>query len=137
MKKLCICVLLSTLIIFGMFAQTNTSTTQEDSYFYQSVPVFKVFSHKDGYLVIYQKNDSNLNKVAFPKEWFDAFDKRGSIKALPKNLDPYMSVFYNNGSFDCVIIYMPVSKLNSTWGMLTSKDDISGFMASESFVLEL
>jgi hypothetical protein len=102
---------------------------------YQLVPILKIYATKDSYLILYHGGEWNIEKVAFPKEWFKQGDSRGTIRNTPPKMDAFLTIFYTNGKFSNATISAPSDEHNTVWGVLQNKD-ISQFLADDSFILQ-
>lgn len=131
MKKLISICLFLCVLLFSTFAQeqssdnASNSQTQADTYLYKNIGILKVLNHPDAYVVIYNKGSIGTGQVVIPKSWFKYTENKAVLRALPKSLNPYMTVTYRNGEFDFVMLSMPQSFANSAWGVLSSQYDIS------------
>ena len=101
----------------------------EDSEFYvHSVPIAKVYVHNLGYRVVYQKDDLNFGVFYVPNRWLTM---TGSGSDAPKaelltGIDPsfpYFSIFWKNGEFSHIRLYLHRSYYHDSYGDL--KDPVS------------
>jgi len=102
---------------------------------YQLVPIVKIYNTKDFYFVLYRGGEWNIEKVAFPKEWFKQGNPLGTMRKTPPKMDAFLTIFYTDGKFSNVILTTPSDAHNSVWGILENTD-ISQYVADESFVLQ-
>jgi len=144
MKKLVI-VLIFFAIISPVFAQSNSG---DDSNMYVlNVAIEKIYPSSMGYVIQYQKSSSvNLGTVGIPNEWFmgaksgdsqsEAISApagfqyvaagKAEIIRLPSGVNwPSMSVFYVNGKFSHVRLYVHRYKGHQTWGNIPQGVDVS------------
>ena len=134
MKKL-IVVLIFLAVISPLFAQNNRGELPD--IYYINVPVEKVYPSGKGYIVQYMKNTGKMATVGLPNEWFiypkaansqpDASTAaaslqyiaagRAEIVILPPGKNwPTLTVFYKNGEFSHVRLYVHREKSHPTWG---------------------
>ncbi len=124
-------VILSLLILVGILFSVTAEETektykypyQESEISYRNVIVYKVLDHKDAYVVMYAKGHRDVGTVSIPKKWYSSAankDAKLSFRALPKGMNPYMTVISRNGSFERVLLTMPVSRGHSAWGVADS-----------------
>jgi len=135
MKKLIIALFLTALIT-PVFAQSNTET--RDSMYYINVPVERIIPTKTGYIIQYRSSGNTLAVIGIPNEWFtDAAGSAEMIK-LPIASDwPTMSIFYVNGKFSHIRIYVHPAKSHRTWGNVPQGTDVSRFFTDkESFAIQ-
>ena len=89
--------ILVALCILGLFA---CSLIADESEFYPvRVEVLKVYSHAEGYKVVYQKGRADFAEVYIPVAWFVPGGKADMIAANGPSY-PYMVVYFKNGTFD-------------------------------------
>jgi hypothetical protein len=95
--------------------------------YYVNLPVEKVYIYKSGYIVIYRKNINTLGTAYLPYNWFRANVKKAEMIQLADGKTwPSMSVFYKEGKFHSVRIYVAKRGSHQTWGMVpltTNLDD--------------
>ena len=115
MKKAVLLVVLAMLSIgASLFAQQH----QESDYYYFSVPIERIYTHRLGYIVGYQKGLHEIAHVYIPHDWFTGAGGKGEIVTLgPGNEWPYMTLFYKNGIFSHVRLKLR-SRIHQTWGVL-------------------
>jgi hypothetical protein len=135
MKKLII-VLIFLAVISPVFAQ-NQTIQRSDNFYYINVSVERVYPSKDGYLVQYTSGSNTLALIGIPNEWFSNAAGKAEMVRLPTASDwPTMTVFYENGEFSHVRLYVHRSKSHLTWGNIPQGIDVSGYFADkDSFKL--
>ncbi|MDR0323297.1 MAG: hypothetical protein LBI12_02480 [Treponema sp.] len=137
MKKLIIVFVILT-VALPVFAQNRTPSL-DDNIYYLNVPVEKVYPSVDGYIVQYRKNSSHtLGTIGLPIEWFTSGAAKAEVFNLPNGLDwPTMSIFYVNGEFSHVRLYLHPVKSHRTWGNLPLGTDVNRFFPSrETLIIE-
>lgn len=122
--------ILSALILVGILFSAAAKDTadykypyQESEVTYRNVLVYKVLDHKDAYIVMYAKGHRDVATVTIPKKWYSSainVNTKLSFRALPKGMDPYMTVISRNGSFERVLLTLPTSRAASVWGVADS-----------------
>jgi hypothetical protein len=132
MKKLIFVLVLAAFIVPG-FAQDNT-----DVMYYINVPVERIFPTATGYVIMYRSASSVMATIGIPNEWFSDAAGSAEIIRLPSGSDwPTMSVFFRNGEFSHVRLYVHRVKGHVTWGNLPIGTDVSRFFTDKaSFALE-
>jgi len=122
MKKLIIVLFLIALVI-PVFAQNNT----DEVMYYINLPVERIFPSSQGYIVQY-RSSSIVNTIGIPNEWFTEAAGRAEMVYLPTGSDwPTMSVFYRNGEFSHIRLYVHRAKSHWTWGSVPQGTDLSRF----------
>jgi len=120
-------------IISPVFAQ-NAS---DESIYYVNLPVERIYPTRDGYIIQYL-TQSGLKLIGIPNEWFVESAGRADMVQLPPGRDwPSISVFYNNGDFTHLRLYVHASRGHWTWGSMPQGTDVSRFFEDrESFNLQ-
>ncbi len=98
---------------------------QESALSYRNVTVYKVLDQKDAYVVMHQKGHREIGNVVIPKKWYKEQPKKLAFRALSKGMTPYMTVIYRDGKFDQVILTMPTSRADSSWGVADSNVQVN------------
>jgi hypothetical protein len=107
------------------------------SYYYTNVPLEKVYPHKLGYVVIYRKGGSEMGRAYLPLRWFTESAAKGDIINLPKGRTwPYMSVFYKDGAFSHVRLFIRQDFSHESWGNLPLNVNIDGQFEAEELKLD-
>lgn len=132
MKKLLMVLALLSLCTVSVVAQSNSvqiSDEKKSEFSYVNLPILKVYEGKDAYVVLYQKNKVGIGKTTIPKKW-----AKGNTEN-PKKLkfrntrvaeNAYMCVIKKGGEFHRVVLTLPMSKLNSIWGVADYHKEIEG-----------
>lgn len=136
MKKL---ILLITIIMIvagiGAFAQTS-------DFYVKTLPIVKVYDHNLGYRIVYMKSDFELTAIYIPKDWFKTASETGEppkaeLVAGKDSSYPYFSVFWKNGEFNHIRIYLQSDLNNPSWGDLDPTVDISEKFNVKALTLKL
>ncbi|MDR0316480.1 MAG: hypothetical protein LBH97_06230 [Treponema sp.] len=119
MKKLIAMTIFAAFLIVGIpvFAQSFPSE-YESEFFYVNVSVEKVSPYRAGYVIQYRKGvTGQIAYVYLPGEWFDAAAGKGEVITLPSGTAwPSLSVYYRNGEFSHVKLYVHRWRGHETWG---------------------
>jgi hypothetical protein len=84
-----------------------------------NIPIEKVFPTRQGYVVVYRRGLNAVGTVYIPYTWFKAENKKGQLGLLGDGpTQPSMSVFYKEGSFHSVKLYLAKRTSHQTWGSL-------------------
>ncbi len=90
--------------------------SEESVYYARSVPIAKIYPHRLGYGIAYMKSNLTVAMVYVPAEWFM---KAGGKAEIVYGLDPsypYFTVFWKNGKFDHIRIFVRENPDDITWG---------------------
>ncbi|MDR0400771.1 MAG: hypothetical protein LBH51_07480 [Treponema sp.] len=121
-------------------------TAQEDppagqGYYYFNAPIDRVYPYRKGYVVKYRKTASqDVGTLYLPREWFVTAAGRGELIFLaPGPKWPYVSVFYNEGKFSHIRLYLRQDRGHETWGNIPQNVNLDEFfdnVSEEDFRLE-
>jgi hypothetical protein len=117
MKKLVVVAVCAVLLIAGLpvFAQ-NSQKENESEYYYKNISLERIYPYRNGYVVQYRKG-VQMAQAYLPMEWFSSSAGRGEIITLPKGTAwPSLTVYYKNGEFSHVRLYVHHSASHQTWG---------------------
>jgi len=133
MKKFII-VLVFLALVSPIFAQSNS----EDRLYYINVTVERIFPSMEGYVIQYRSGSNVIATIGIPIEWFsDAGGRADLIKLSAASDWPTMSIFYVNGQFSHVRLYVHPVKSHHTWGSIPQGTDVARFFGDrESFALQ-
>lgn len=136
MKKLII-VLVFFAIILPVFAQNNAGSGEKAMY-YHNVTIEKIYLSIEGYIVQYRKGVNEIGTIGIPYEWFTGAASKAEVLLLPYGIDwPSMSVFYEDGEFKFVRLYVHRWKRHRTWSVVPQGADVSRhFKDSDSLKID-
>jgi hypothetical protein len=134
MKKFMVVIIFLALTL-PVFGQTNTGTS--DLYYF-NVPVEKIYPSNQGYIIQYRKGVNSLGTIGIPNSWVSDAGGRAEIIKLPAGKNwPTMSVFYSNGEFSHVRLYVHKHRTHQTWGNVPMGTDVSRYFQDvDSFRIE-
>jgi hypothetical protein len=118
-------------IVLVLIAIVSLGLAAEASAFYPvRIDVVKVFSHSDGFKVVYRKGSSDVGAVYLPARWFVPGGKAELVRATDPSF-PYMTLFYKDGKFDHLRLYVLEDQKDETWGVLTPSEGAGKFTADD------
>ena len=124
MKKIVIVAVIAA-ILFGvspLFAQNNGGSERDErdsAYYYVNITLERIFPYRTGYVVQYKSGVNRINTVYIPNEWFTNAAAKGEIINLPRGREwPSMSVYYKEGEFSHVRLYVHPMRSHQTWGTI-------------------
>jgi hypothetical protein len=135
MKKLII-VLFFIALITPAFAQNRASELPR--LYYINLPVERIFPSSDGYIIQYRSSSSVIETIGIPIEWFNNAGGRADIVRLEMASDwPSMSVFYSDGEFSHVRLYVHRTTSHRSWGNIPMGTDLDRFFGDrQSFNIQ-
>ena len=138
MKKTLLAALLGLLIFAApnLFAQNQN--LKESEYYYVTVPIEKIYFYRNGYIVLYQQG-WHLNRTYIPMEWFTNPTGKADMIALGSGSHwPHLTIYYKNGEFSHIRLYVRRSRSHETWGIVPLNVDMDSYFHNiEEIQLEL
>jgi hypothetical protein len=119
MKRFGIAVLLLALLASASFADTSV-------FYPMRIDVVKVLAHADGFRVIYRHGANGIADVYLPSSWFVPGGKAELVRADDPSY-PYMTIFYKEGKFDHLRLYVKADSKDQTWGVLSPGEGVGKF----------
>ncbi|MCL2721671.1 MAG: hypothetical protein FWD47_10080 [Treponema sp.] len=135
MKKILI-VLFLLAIIMPVFAQSNNDGNSR--LYYINLQIERIYTTTDGYVIQYRNSGRTLGIIGIPNEWFYESAGRAEKVLLQPGLDwPTMSIFYVDGEFSHVRLYLHRSRAHQSWGSIPQGTDVSRlFEDKDSFNIQ-
>lgn len=127
MKKFLLILALFASICTTVFAQNTVKKSGEpkegwSEMDYDSIPILKILESREGYVIIYQKNQTGVGSTVVPKAWAKGTPenpRKLKFRKLAAGLTkPYMTIVTKGGEFHRVILTIPMNKSNPVWGSL-------------------
>ena len=136
MKKLIVILLF--LAVFSPLSVFAISEENSSDFYYVNVHLEKIYPTGQGYLLLYRKGINQIATVGIPNEWFTDAASKAELIHLPKGKNwPSVTVFYKNGEFSHIRVYVHPSRGHQTWGNAPQSADVSRyFQDQDSFKLE-
>ena len=131
MKKICaVASVMLFLTAFSAFAD-------ESKFYARSFNIEKVFFHQKGYKVTYITGKLKYVSTYLPHSWFSQSSTKNGVQAkgeLAWGNDPsypYMTVFWRDGKFSHVRLYLKKSMFDISYGVINPNQDPSAFDVEE------
>jgi len=118
MKKFVFAAIFVVTLAVGLpvFAQ-NQRDERDSEYYYVNITLEKIFPYRRGYIVQYRKGFFQYGRAYLPAEWFTDADSKGEVIGLPPGKAwPSMTVFYKDGVFTHVRLYVHRVPTHDSWG---------------------
>ncbi len=116
--KRAVCVFLLLLVLGAAFAQE-----QDTKVYVKSVPILKILTSSAGYKVLYVKSDMQVGEIYLPLSWFGKAGGQAEIVFGKDPSYPYFSVFYKDGKFDFIRLYVLDNVADISWGILKRSEE--------------
>lgn len=94
----------------------------ESEYFVKTVLIEKVYPHSKGYRVLYVKSNLQLGEIYLPHSWFYQAGGKGELVYGDDPSYPFFSVFYKDGEFSHIRLYLKRDYNDPSWGVLRNPD---------------
>lgn len=103
-----------------VFAQQNANPNESELY-YVNVPVEKVYPYYKGYVVTYRSGVNKMGTAYIPIEWFRNDVHKAQLTQIGNGKNwPSMTIFYKDGAFHSVRLYVARHISHETWGTINS-----------------
>lgn len=136
MKKTATLVLvLISLCVLGTFAM-------ESDYYARTIRIEKVYPHKLGYKVMYTTGKLTFATTYLPQKWFSQASApkgevaKGQVVWGKDPSYPYMIVFWKNGKFSHVRLFLKDNLHDLSYGVMNPREDPSGDFDIDDIILE-
>ncbi|MFP4302819.1 MAG: hypothetical protein ACLFQZ_12390 [Spirochaetaceae bacterium] len=119
------------------FTQEAETTDGEDPVIYpMTVYLNTVYRHSLGYKIEYNDSELYFQEAYLPGRWFtEAAGKAELVHSIDKTV-PYMVVYYVDGEFSHLRLFVPESPYHSAWDQLPNGADLEEEFAIETLALE-
>ncbi len=98
--------------------------TQQADVFVRSAPIMRIYTHALGYKVVYRKSDLALGEFYVPKTWFLHSGGKAELVWGNRQACPYFSMFWVDGRFGYIRLYVLSDLSSDTWGVLTGGTEL-------------
>ncbi|MFP4483911.1 MAG: hypothetical protein ACLFO1_03555 [Spirochaetaceae bacterium] len=95
--------------------------------FVRTVFLDTVYTHRRGFKVTYTADDYARQEVYLPQGWFTRAGSQGQLVSTHSDAAPYMDVFYSNGEFSHVRLYVPADRNHIAWETLEEEGVAENF----------
>jgi hypothetical protein len=124
MKQI-VCTVLLGLILSVAPSLYAQELDDESEYYYVSVPIEKIYMHREGYIVLYRVGTHRFASAYIPIEWFaDPTGKADLITTGSGSLWPNMTVYYRSGVFSHVRLTVRRDIGHETWMIASQYMDV-------------
>jgi hypothetical protein len=115
--------------IFAAQAQDESNT------YVKSVSIMKVLAHTLGYKILYLKSSLEVGEIYVPYTWFTAAGKAEVVFGGDRSY-PYFSVFYKDGRFNFIRLYLKDNIQDVSWGRLAFQEGDKAKFDVDELVLD-
>ena len=118
------------------FAQQETADEEEPVIFPVTVYLNTVYQHSLGYKVEYNDSELYFQEAYLPGRWFTNAAGMGEIIYSMDKSVPYMVIYYVNGEFDHVRLFVHENPYHSSWDQLPAGADLTEGSSVETLDIE-
>jgi hypothetical protein len=121
-----------------LVAQQNTSSSAVEGSYAVTVSLERIYPYRKGYVARYTRGIGKTADAYLPIEWFEGTGKKGDLILLGSGSDwPHMTVFYKDGKFSHVRLYVRKERGHETWGSMPLNVNIDDrFEGVEEVILQ-
>ena len=120
-KTILVLVLLSIVLAATVYAQEPESQVINQApteIYYINVSIDKIYSYRMGFVVVFESDMYNLQRVYIPREWFIGLGNMAEMVTIRAGREwPSMTIFYNRGEFSHVRLRVR-ENTHQTWGIV-------------------
>jgi hypothetical protein len=122
MRRTAIVAILVLLVCSAAFAQQN----DDRDVYVKSVRIARVYPHALGYRILYFKSTLEYAEMYVPLKWF-SFGGEGKANVIwgESAEFPYLTIYYVDGKFDRILLYLHANMHDVTWGTLPPGIDLA------------
>ncbi len=99
--------------LFSLYAQE-----QDTKLFVKTVSIIKIYTHSAGYKILYLKSNMDLGEFYVPMHWFTRTGGKGEVVWGDQPSYPYFSIFWVDGKYDHIRLYLQKNLGSESWGIL-------------------
>ena len=115
MRRTVVIVVLVLLACSAAFAQQNDGRNA----YVKSVRIARVYPHALGYRILYFKSTLEYAEMYVPAQWFSFSGASKANVIWGETAEfPYFTIYYKDGKFDRILLYLHSDKHDITWGTL-------------------
>jgi hypothetical protein len=112
---------------------TYGSFGAESEYYVRSVPIYKVYHHNDGFIILYEMQNSRVHRIFVPYKWFQVPPTKDAESVWRAEVFygntiefPYMNIYWDRNGFSHVRLFLRQNKQHPSWGFLQNPNQFDG-----------
>lgn len=133
MKAIHAFIVVALLLVSPGFLFAQEQSNEQDTIYAITVQVQRVYPHRLGYKVIYNRSDLYPGETYLPVRWFTEAAGKAEIIYSRHPSVPYLTVFYVNGEVSHMRLFVHADHAHRSWGALPSGEDLREVFASDEF----
>lgn len=108
----------------ALFAQEETTDDEQPQLYAMTLYINTVYLHDNGFVIDYNDSELYSQRAYLPNRWFTSAAGKGeAIYGIGAEY-PYMMVYYENGEFSHLRLYLPSNPFDMSWDQLPSGLDL-------------
>lgn len=104
-----------TIVFLSALAVFAQNFENESEYYAKTVPITKIYTHKEGYRVDYIREGRLVDTFWAPLEWFRGSQRKGAIAFGTGLAYPYASFFFKDGVLSHFRLYLVENPAHESW----------------------
>jgi hypothetical protein len=122
MKRAGVLIAVALLLCLSLPAFAQAQSYPKDAYV-KTVPLVKVWMNQLGYVLQFFSSKSQVSSIYVPISWFNnGPESKADIVFGNEKGYPYVSIFWVDGKFDHIRMYVLNDYNSTTWGILPGGD---------------
>ncbi len=114
------------LVLLLMIGITLILSAAESDLYVKTLYIEKVYPHELGYKIEYRRSNSMFLATAYlPLEWFGRSDGPARIVYANDNSVPFVNIYWRNGEFDHLVLFVHESFRHISWGTLRQTEGVA------------
>ncbi|MFW6223710.1 MAG: hypothetical protein ACOC4A_02360 [Spirochaetota bacterium] len=118
MKKCILIVTMLLVMVAGFSVAQDRQESNESEFFVHTIYLNQVFRHRLGFKVTYTASNLDFKEAYIPTSWFNRAADKGELIETSSQSAPYMDIYYRNGEFSHVRLFVRDNPFHVTWGRL-------------------
>ena len=111
-------------VLLALIATAGSAQQAKRDVYAKTIPIEKIYGHQYGYKIYYFTRDLTLHSFFIPNRWFVRAGGKGQIVWGDAPEYPYFTVFWRDGEFNLIRLYVQKNLGDQTWGMLSGGEEI-------------
>jgi hypothetical protein len=110
-------------LVFAVTPVLSQQQQQEEhQWFVRTVYLDRVYAHRLGYKLVYSTQDLRRGEAYLPIRWFLEAAGNAELVYTRRTSVPYLEVYYRDGEFSHLRLFVHADETHSTWASLDLAD---------------
>ena len=112
-----LCILAGVAPLIAQQNSSSSSSSEKEGVYAITVSLERIYPYRKGYVARYRRGLGQTADAYLPIEWFEGAGKKGDLIGLGSGTDwPHMTIFYKDGEFSHVRLYVRKERNHQSWG---------------------